>query len=109
MAGTQAADDSKSLAQVEKETAAAAAGDPDVKTGEAYLNYGQVDAAIAALQRGLGKGSVSSPDSANLQLGVAFFRQGKIAEATTAFAAVTQNKALTELARLWTLFIQQKK
>lgn len=109
MAGKQAAEDSKSLAQVEKETAAAAAGDPDVKTGEAYLNYGQVDAAVIALQRGLGKGSLSSPDSANLQLGIAFFRQGKIEEAATAFAAVTQNKALAELARLWTLFIQQKK
>ena len=109
MAGTQAAEDSKSLAQVEKETAAAATGDPDVKTGEAYLNYGQVDAAVAALQRGLGKGNVTSPDSANLQLGIAFFRQGKIEEAKTAFAAVTQNHALAELARLWTLFIQQKK
>ena len=109
MAGTQAADDSRSLAQVEKETAAAAAGDPDVKTGEAYLNYGQVDAAVTALQRGLGKGSLTSPDTANLQLGIAFFRQGKLEEAKTAFAAVTQNKALTDLARLWTLFIQQKK
>ncbi len=109
MAGTQAADDSRSLAQVEKETAAAAAGDPDVKTGEAYLNYGQVDAAVTALQRGLGKGSLTSPDTANLQLGIAFFRQGKLEEAKTALAAVTQNRALTDLARLWTLFIQQKK
>ncbi len=109
MAGTQAADDSKSLAQIEKETAAAATGDPDVKTGEAYLSYGQVDAAVTALQRGLGKGSLTSPDTANLQLGVALYRQGKIEEAKTALAAVTQNKALTELARLWTLFIQQKK
>ncbi len=109
MASRQAADDSKVLAQVEKETAAAAAGDPDVKTGEAYLNYGQVDAAVAALQRGLGKGNLTAPDSANLQLGIAFFRQGKIEEAKTAFAAVTQNKALTDLARLWTLLIQQKK
>ena len=109
MASTQAGDDSKALAQVEKETAAAASGDPDVKTGEAYLNYGQLDAAVAALQRGLGKGNVTALDTANLQLGIAYFRLGRIEEAKTAFAAVTQNKALTDLARLWTLFIQQKK
>jgi len=109
MAGTQAADDSKTLAQVEKETAAAASGDPDAKTGEAYLTYGQFDAAVAALQRGIGKGNLTAPDTANLQLGIAFFRLGKVEEAKTAFAAVTQNKALTELARLWSLFIQQKK
>ena len=109
MAGTQAADDSKSLALVEKETAAAATGDPDAKTGEAYLSYGQLDAAVAALQRGLGKGGLTAPDTANLQLGIALFRQGKIEEAKTAFALVKQNKALTEVARLWTLFIQQKK
>ena len=109
MASTQAGDDSKALAQVEKETAAAASGDPDVKTGEAYLNYGQLDAAVAALQRGLGKGNVTALDTANLQLGIAYFRLGRIEEAKTAFAAVTQNKALTDLARLWTLYIQQKK
>ncbi len=109
MATTQAADDSKTLAQVEKETAAAKTGDPDVKTGEAYLNYGQVDAAVAAIQRGIAKGSLTSLDSANLQLGVALYRQGKIEEAKTAFAGVTQNKALADLARLWSMFIQQKK
>jgi tetratricopeptide (TPR) repeat protein len=109
MATRQGADDSKALAQVEKEAAAAASGDPDVKTGEAYLNYGKVDAAVTALRRGLGKGNVTNPDSANLQLGIALFRQGKIEEARTAFAAVTQKKALTDLARLWTLFIQHKK
>lgn len=109
MASTQAADDSKSLARVEKESAAAATGEADAKLGEAYLNYGQVDAAVAALQRGLGKGGLSSPDTANLQLGIAFVKQGKLEEAKAAFAAVAQNKALTDLAHLWTLFSQQKK
>ncbi|MBI1732730.1 MAG: hypothetical protein HYR49_08200 [Gammaproteobacteria bacterium] len=107
MASTQAVDDSKSLAQVEKETAAAKTGDADVKTGEAYLSHGKIDAAVVALQRGLGKG-LTSTDGANLQLGIALYRMGKIEEAKTALAAVAQNKALAELARLWTIFIQQK-
>jgi hypothetical protein len=108
MASTQAADDSRTLAQVEQEAAKSATGDADAKTGEAYLTYGQYDAAVAALQRGLGKG-VKSSDTANLQLGIAFYRLAKLEEAKSAFAAVTQNKALADLARLWTIFIQQKK
>jgi len=68
-----------------------------------------VDAAVTAIQRGIGKGNVTNMDSANLQLGIALYRQGKISDAATAFAAVKQNKALSELARLWTLLIQQKK
>lgn len=109
MASTQAADDAKTLAQVEKEAAGAATGDAQAKVGEAYLNYGQLDAAVAALQAGIAKGGLKSVDTANLQLGIAQYRLGKIQEATTALAAVTQNQALKELAVLWTLFIQQKK
>lgn len=109
MASTQAAEDSKSLAQIEKEAAAAATGDAQAKIGEAYLNYGQAEPAVAALQAGIAKGGLKSPDTANLQLGIAQYRLGKIEEAKAAFAAVTQNQALKELAVLWSLFIQQKK
>lgn len=109
MASTQAAEDSKSLAQIEKEAAGAATGDAQAKVGEAYLNYGQADAAVAALQAGIAKGGLKSADTANLQLGIAQYRLGKLEEARTAFAAVTQNQALKELAVLWSLFIQQKK
>lgn len=109
MAATQATDDSKTLAQVEKEAAAAATGDALAKIGEAYLNYGQADAAVTALQAGLAKGGLKSADTANLQLGIAQYRLGKTEEAKAAFAAVTENQALKELAALWSLFIQQKK
>jgi hypothetical protein len=109
MAATQAAEDSKSLAQIEKEAAAVPTGDALAKVGEAYLNYGQPEAAVAALQAGIAKGGLKSADTANLQLGIAQFRLGKLEDARAAFALVTQNQALKELAELWSLFVQQKK
>jgi hypothetical protein len=64
---------------------------------------------VAAIQRGLGKG-VKSADTANLQLGIAYYKLAKQEEAKAAFAAVTQGKkAFAELAALWTILIQQKK
>lgn len=78
-------------------------GDADVKLGAAYLSYGDVNKAIEALQRGLGKGGVKNPDEANLLLGIAHRRSNNPAEAEKAFRAVSQDPAMARLARLWML------
>ena len=108
MATNQADSDSKSLAQLEKEAAAAATGEADAKLGEAYLTYGQYEPAIAALRRGLGKSGVKSPETAQLHLGLAFLRSGKNDDARSAFKAINQDPTLTEIARLWTDYTRQQ-
>lgn len=108
MAKTQADSDSKSLAQLEKEAAAAATGEADAKLGEAYLTYGQYDPAIAALQRGLGKSGVKNAEAAQLHLGLAFLGAGKDEDARTAFKTISTDPALSDLARLWAIYIKQQ-
>ncbi|MBI2993467.1 MAG: hypothetical protein HYY48_04730 [Gammaproteobacteria bacterium] len=108
MAKNQADGDSKSLSQLEKEAAAAASGEADAKLGEAYLTYGQYDPAISALQRGLGKSGVKNAEAAQLHLGLALLGAGKDEDARSAFKTVTADPALSDLARLWTIYSKQQ-
>lgn len=108
MAKNQADGDSKSLLQLEKEAAAAASGEADAKLGEAYLSYGQFDPAITALQRGLSKSGVKDAEAAQLHLGLALLGAGKDEDARSAFKTVTADPALSDLARLWTIYSKQQ-
>lgn len=98
-----AALDKSTLDKQDASARAKPTGESDVKLGAAYLSYGQNDKAIEALQRGLGKGGVKSPDEASLLLGVAYFRTNNNAEAAKAFGAVKQDPALARIAKLWLL------
>jgi tetratricopeptide (TPR) repeat protein len=89
---------------LEKQDASARAkptGEADVKLGAAYLSYGQNDKAIEAIQRGIGKGGVKSPDEAGLLLGIAYMRSNNKPEAIKAFQTVKQSPAMTRIAKMW--------
>lgn len=101
MARTQSAEDQKTLASQDAEMKAAAAGDGDVKLGEAYLSYAQYDKAAAVIQRGLAKGGVKDVDLAKLHLGVALLHLKQSAEAAKVFAGVSSKSRYAQLARLW--------
>jgi len=91
---------------LEKQDASARAkttGDSDVKLGAAYLSYGEVNKAIEALQRGIAKGGVKSPDEAGLLLGIAFVRANNKPDAAKAFRTVTQSPVMARIAKLWLL------
>jgi tetratricopeptide (TPR) repeat protein len=101
---TAAADaDSKTLASTEKLASAQKTGDADVKFGEAYASYGQYDAAIAAIQRGISKG-VKDRDDAQLRLGLAYLNAGRKAEAVDTFKQATSNSPSAQIARVWAIF-----
>jgi len=98
-----AALDKSTLDKQDASARAKPTGEADVKLGAAYLSYGEVDKAIEALKRGLGKGGVKSPDEASLLLGLAYVRSNNNAEAAKAFGAVTQDAGLARIAKLWLL------
>ena len=95
--------DKSTLPKQDAAARAKATGDSDVKLGAAYLSYGELDKAIEALQRGIGKSGVKNTDEAGLLLGIAYLRANKNAEATTAFGTVNKDPALTRIAKLWIL------
>ncbi len=105
MAKEQSATDEKSLGAVEAEAAKAPTGEALLKTGEAWLSYGQNDKAVAAIEAGIAKGGLKNPDSAGIQHGLALLRAGRADDAKKAFTAVTTDPVLAQVARLWVLYM----
>jgi tetratricopeptide (TPR) repeat protein len=95
--------DHSTLAKQDAAARAKPTGDADVKLGAAYLSYGDLDKAVEAIQRGLGKGGVKNTDEAGLLLGMAYLRSNKNAEAVTAFKTVTKDPGLAQIAKFWLL------
>ena len=102
----QAEADRASLAQLAKEAEKASAGQADVGLGQAYLSYGMYDEAIAALERGIKKGSVTDLDEAQISLGIAYMKKGQRDQARNAFRAIKGESKWAALAELWTIRTQ---
>ena len=101
MARRQSSEDSKGLAQLAQEAAAAPDGLPWVKLGEAYASYGQYEKAIPAFQEGIKKGGLKSPDDAKLHLGIAYLHAKQPAKAKEVLGAVKSADGARDLAQLW--------
>ena len=102
----RAAADRAGLAKADKEAAAGKSADADLRVGQAYMSYGQYAAAVAAIQRGIGKGNASDPAEAQMVLGIAQLKAGNRSEATKAFRAVKGDADIQRVAKLWSLRAQ---
>ena len=103
MASRQAADDVRSLPQLEHEADAAANGLSWAKLGEAYASYGQFDKAVAAYQKGLEKGGLQNPEDTKLHLGIAYLQGGQSMKANETLSSVSGKDGARDLAQLWLL------
>ncbi len=100
----RAADDAKSLPQLDAESKAGKNGETDVKLGLRYFSMGQYDKAVEALTRGLSADHVAKvrrPDEANLVLGISYTKLHKKAEADKAFAAAKADPRMAVAAKMW--------
>lgn len=102
----RAAADRASLAKQDRDAAANKSADADIRVGQAYMSYGQYPQAVAALQRGIAKGTATDPAEAQLVLGIAQLRGGNKAEAAKAFRAVKGDQDMQRIAKLWSLRAQ---
>jgi tetratricopeptide (TPR) repeat protein len=99
--------DRKSLNQLAAEADKSTSGQPHIALGEAYLSYGDIDKAIAALQKGISIGTgVTDIDQANIALGMAYLKKGQKAEAKKAFDTVKDSSKWNDLADLWAIRAQ---
>lgn len=93
-------DDVKNLAL---EAQRASSGQLNVELGRVYLSQRMYDRAIAALRKGIEKGSLDSPDQTHIDLGVAYLKSGETKRARETFAAVKADSEWRGLAELWSL------
>lgn len=102
-AKTAAAADRATLAKQDADAAKKPTGEADYKVGVAELSYGQYPQAVAAISRGIAKGSIKNLGEAQLMLGIAQYRAGNKADAIKSFKAVKGDPTLERLASLWAL------
>lgn len=98
--------DKASLAQLAAEAEKSKSGQAQVALGQAYLSYGEVDKAIAALQKGIGMPGVTDLDEAQISLGIAYLKKGQKDQARQAFNAVKDQSKWNDLADLWAIRTQ---
>ncbi len=100
----RAAEDAKTVTQLDAESKAGKNGETDVKLGLRYYSMGQYDKAAEALTRGLSADHVAKvrrPDEANLVLGICLTKLKKKAEADKAFAAAKADPRMAVAAKMW--------
>ncbi len=93
-------DEVKDLAQ---QAQRASSGQLDATIGRIYLSQRMYDRAIAALRKGIQKGTLDHLDQARIDLGVAYLRSGETQRARATFAAVKPDSEWRGLAELWSL------
>jgi len=96
----RSSDGVKDLAQ---QAQRASSGQPDVDVGRIYLSQRMYDRAIAALRKGMQKGSLENSDQTRIDLGVAYLKSGEAKQARETFAAVKADSEWRGLAELWSV------
>ncbi len=76
-------------------------GELDVRLGNALLNTGQYAECVAAVETGLRKGGLKSPDNANISLGMCLYNQRKYNAAIRAFQAAAKTPRSRKIANQW--------
>lgn len=102
------AEDRKTIASTDADAAKAAGGDPLLRTGLAYVTYGDTAKGLSLMEQGVQKGGLKSPEAARLHLGYAYQLAGQKDKALAAFKSVKGDDGAADLARIWSLLISQR-
>lgn len=100
----RAAEDAKTVTQLDAEAHAGKNGDTDYRLGLRYFSMKQYDKAADALQRALSAervARVKRPDDANMVLGMALLQVKKKADAEKAFTAAKGDARMAPAAKMW--------
>ena len=76
-------------------------GELDVRLGNALLNTGQYGECVKAVENGLRKGGLKSPDNASISLGMCLYNQRKYNSAIQAFQAAAKTPRSRRTANQW--------
>ncbi|HSM32351.1 MAG TPA: CDC27 family protein [Woeseiaceae bacterium] len=76
-------------------------GELDVRLGNTYLNLGEYDECINAVQAGLRKGGLKNPDNAQISLGMCLYNKRRYQAAIDAFRAASKTPRSRKVAQQW--------
>jgi len=76
-------------------------GELDVRLGNALLNTGKYTECVASVEAGIRKGSLKSPDNAQISLGMCLYNLRKYNSAITAFQAAAKTPRSRKISGQW--------
>jgi tetratricopeptide (TPR) repeat protein len=76
-------------------------GELDVRLGNTYLNLGNYDECITAVQSGLRKGGLKNPDNAQISLGMCLYNKRRYQDAIDAFRAAGKTERSRKVSQQW--------
>ena len=94
-------EDSKAIPALTEAARLSTDGELDVRLGNAYLNTAQYENCVKAVQNGIRKGGLKSPDNAQISLGMCLYNQQKYTAATRAFQEAAKVPKSRKLANQW--------
>jgi tetratricopeptide (TPR) repeat protein len=100
-AWTLAAEDEKAIPALQAAAKLSDEGELNLRLGNAHLNLGQYDECVAAIQDGIRKGGIKSPDNAQISLGMCLYNQKKYTAAKTAFNKAAETSRSRKISNQW--------
>ena len=100
-AWTLAQEDERAIPALQAAARASDDGELDVRLGNAYLNLGQYENCAEAVQNGLRKGGLKSPDNAQISLGMCLYNLKRYNDAKAAFREAGKERRSQRIASQW--------
>jgi len=104
----QAQEIDKAIPAMEKAAAKSDKGELYARLGNSYLDGDQYQKAVTALNKGLKRGGVKRPDTAQLVLGMAYFNLKKYDQARRAFTAAGRDERSAKYAQQWISYMDSE-
>jgi tetratricopeptide (TPR) repeat protein len=101
-----AAEDEKAIPALQHAARLSPEGELTLRLGNAHLNLGQYGECVAAIEDGIEKKGIKSPDNAQISLGMCLYNQKKYRAAIRAFQEAGRTNRSRNIARQWINVIQ---
>ena len=105
-AWTLAAEDEKAIPALQQAARLSDEGELNLRLGNAHLNLGQFGECVTAIEEGIKKGGIKSPDNAQISLGMCLYNQKKYQEAIAAFREAGKTSRSRNISRQWISVIE---
>jgi tetratricopeptide (TPR) repeat protein len=105
-AWTLAAEDEKSVPALQAAARLSDDGELNLRLGNAHLNLGQYDECVAAIEEGLKKGGIKSPDNAQISMGMCLYNLKEYNKAIAAFREAGKTQRSGRIAAQWVSVIE---
>jgi len=103
---TLASEDEMAIPALQEAARLSDEGELDLRLGNAYLNLGMYGECVSAIERGIEKGQIKSPDNAQISLGMCLYNERDYRDAIAAFKEAGKTQRSRRISNQWVRVIE---